>query len=104
MYPTPSTVPGTAIASIETASMNAFERNFRFTTRYEIIMESKAVIGAAIKESMNESLNALNPLYRVNTSLNHFPVSGKNLNPQVGNNAPIGTQIYIITTNNAPKE
>ena len=33
MKPTPSTVPGTAMASIETNSMKPFARNFFLTTR-----------------------------------------------------------------------
>ena len=42
-------------------------------------MLSSAVTGAAISDSTKESLKALKPWYRVKTSLNHLPVSGKNL-------------------------
>ena len=37
----------------------------------------------------------------VNTCLNHLKVNGKNLYPQVGNNEPIGTHIYIKITKRA---
>src|SRR5574344_2547086 len=66
-----------------------------------MIIESIAVIGAEIIERRKESLKALKPLYRVNTSLNHLVVRGKNLYPQVGKSAPIGTQIYIKITKRA---
>ena len=33
IYPTPSTVPGTAMASMETASIKPLALNLRFTTR-----------------------------------------------------------------------
>ena len=56
------------------------------------------MIGAAASDSRKESRNAWNPWYRVNTSSNHLVVSGKNLKPQVGKNAPMGTQIYIRIT------
>ena len=61
------TVPGTAIASIDTASMNPFALKLLLTTRYEMIMDRSAVIGDEMNDSTNESLNALSPLYFVNT-------------------------------------
>ena len=66
-----------------------------------MIIERSAVIGAEIIERRKESLKALNPLYLVKTSLNHLNVNGKNLYPQVGKRAPIGTQIYIKMTKRA---
>ena len=65
------------MASIETASINPLALKLLFTTRYEMIMESRAVIGAEIKDRTKESLNALKPLYLVNTCWNHFVVRWK---------------------------
>ena len=65
-------------------------------------MDSRAVIGAAIRDSTKESRNACSPRYLVNTCSNHLKVSGVNLYPHVGKSAPIGTQIYIMMTNAAP--
>ena len=73
----PNTVPGTAMASMDTNSIKPFALNFRFTTRYEIIMLSSAVIGAEAIDSRKESRNAFSPLYFVNTSLNHLVVREK---------------------------
>ena len=70
----PRTVPGTAIASMETNSMKPLPRKFLFTTRYDMIIESSAVIGAEMKDSRKESLKAFSPLYRLNTCPNHLKV------------------------------
>ena len=66
-------------------------------------MESSAVIGAAMRESMKESWKAFRPLYRVNTCSNHLVVRVKS-RPQVLNSAPKGTQMYIMMTNSATRE
>ena len=73
----PSTVPGTAMASMETNSIKPFALNCRLTTRYEMIMLSSAVMGAEAMDSRKESRKAFSPLYFVNTSLNHFVVRVK---------------------------
>ena len=54
--PTPKTVPGTAIASIAVNSISALPLKLRFTTKYEIIIDKRAVKGEAINESKMESV------------------------------------------------
>ena len=49
------------MASMDTASMKPLLLNFRLTTRYEMIMLSRAVMGAAMRLSTNESRKAWKP-------------------------------------------
>ena len=65
------------MASIETASMKPLDLKSLFTTRYEMIIERIAVMGAATSDNRNESRKAWKPWYLVKTCWNHLVVSEK---------------------------
>ena len=62
------------MASMLTASMKPLDLKSRLTTRYEMIIERIAVMGAATSESTNESRNAWKPWYLAKTCWNHLVV------------------------------
>ena len=75
MKPTPRTVPGTAMASMETNSMKPRPAKRLLTTRYAMTIERRAVSGAAMSDRPNESAKASKPWWRVKTWMNHLGVS-----------------------------